>query len=213
MYWQPWWQTNIEAGLGLTFSVAAISLYLAVLVYRLEKQAATDPLTGLSNRVRLEQVIGRTLIGRGAEVGQTALFLIDLDGFKEVNDSHGHAVGDELLQSFAMALASRMRRGDTLARLGGDEFVVLAHHVYGQEGALRIADSIQVILSNVRTAGGHPTAVSASIGVCMLAEGTGGSPLDAQTLMRAADSAMYRAKTRGKGQTAFAEATDMQPPS
>ncbi|MBB5404746.1 diguanylate cyclase domain-containing protein [Paraburkholderia youngii] len=212
MYWQPWWRTNIEAGLGLTFSVAAISLYLAVLVYRLEKRAATDPLTGLSNRLRLEQVIGRTLTGRGTEVGQTALFLIDLDGFKEVNDAHGHAVGDELLRSFAMALVSRMRRGDTLARLGGDEFVVLAHHVYDQEGALRIADSIHVILSNVRTAGGHPTAVSASIGVCMLlTEGTGGSSLDAQTLMRAADSAMYRAKTRGKGQTEFADATDMQP--
>jgi diguanylate cyclase (GGDEF)-like protein len=213
MYWQPWWRTNIAAGLGLTLSVAAISLYLAVLVYRLEKQAATDPLTGLSNRVRLEQAIGRTLIGRGTEVGETALFLIDLDGFKEVNDSHGHAVGDELLQSFAIALVGRMRRGDTLARLGGDEFVVLAHHVYGQEGALRIADNIHAILSNVRTVGGQPTTVSASIGVCMLAEGTGGSPLDAQTLMRAADSAMYRAKTRGKGQTAFADATDTQPTS
>ncbi|EEA00191.1 diguanylate cyclase [Burkholderia sp. H160] len=211
MHWQAWWQANIAAGLGLTFSVAAISLYLAVLVYRLEKQAATDPLTGLSNRVRLEQAIGRTLITRGTEVHQTALLLIDLDGFKEVNDSHGHAVGDELLQCFATALVGGMRRGDTLARLGGDEFVVLAHHVYGQEGALRIADSIHAILGDVRTAGGHPTSVSGSIGVCMLAEGTGSSTLDARTILRAADNAMYRAKTRGKGQTAFAEATDMQP--
>jgi diguanylate cyclase (GGDEF)-like protein len=211
MHWQPWWRSNITAGLGLTFSVAAISLYLAVLVLRLENQAATDPLTGLSNRLRLEQALGRTLITRGNEVHQTALLLIDLDGFKEVNDSHGHAVGDELLQSFATALAGRMRRGDTLARLGGDEFVVLAHHVYGQEGALRIADSIHAILSDLRTVDAHPTSVSGSIGVCMLAEGAGSSPLDARTMMRAADSAMYRAKTRGKGQTAFAEAADMQP--
>ena len=210
MHWQPWWQTNFTAGLGVMFSVAATSLYLAVLVYRLEKQAATDPLTGLSNRVRLEQAIGRTLVARGAEAGQTALFLIDLDGFKEVNDSHGHAVGDELLRSFAMALVDQMRRDDTLARLGGDEFVVLAHHVYGKEGALRVADSIHAVLSNVRTVGGHPVTVSGSIGVCMLADGTGGGPLDARTLMRAADSAMYRAKSRGTGRTAFADAAEMQ---
>jgi diguanylate cyclase (GGDEF)-like protein len=104
-----------------------------------------------------------------------------------------------------------MRRGDTLARLGGDEFVVLAQHVYDKRGALAIADSIHAILSNVRTVGAHPIAVSASIGVCMLAEGTGRARFDARTLMRAADSAMYRAKTRGKGQTAFADTAEMQP--
>jgi diguanylate cyclase (GGDEF)-like protein len=211
MLWQPWWRANILAGLGLAFSVAATSLYLAVLVYRLERQAATDPLTGLSNRVRLEQAIGRTLATRSAEAGQTALLLIDLDGFKEVNDTYGHAVGDELLRSFAIALVSRMRRGDTLARLGGDEFVVLAHHVYDKQGALAIADSIHAILSNVRTVGGHPVTVSGSIGVCMLAERTEVNPLDARTLMRAADSAMYRAKTRGNGRTAFADTAEMQP--
>jgi diguanylate cyclase (GGDEF)-like protein len=209
MHWQPWWRTNITAGLGVVLSVAATSLYLAVLVYRLERQAATDPLTGLGNRLRLEHAIGRTLVTRGAEAGQTALLLIDLDGFKVVNDTHGHAVGDELLRNFAMALASRMRRGDTLTRLGGDEFVVLAHHVYDKEGALTIADSIHAALNNVRTVGEHPVAVSGSIGVCMLAEGAGGTPLDARTLMRAADSAMYRAKSLGKGQTAFADAVEM----
>jgi diguanylate cyclase (GGDEF)-like protein len=211
MLWQPWWRANITVGLGMAFSVAGTSLYLAVLVYRLKKQAATDPLTGLSNRVRLEQAIGRTLATRDGEAGRTTLLLIDLDGFKEVNDTHGHAVGDELLRSFATALMSRMRRGDTLARLGGDEFVVLAQHVYDKQGALAIADSIHAILSNVQTVGGHPVAVSGSIGVCMLAEGAGFATLDARTLMRAADSAMYRAKTRGKGQTAFADAAEMQP--
>lgn len=210
MHWQPWWRANFTAGLGLTLSVAAISLYLAVLVLRLENRAATDPLTGLSNRLRLEQAIGRTLIRRGTEAHQTALLLVDLDGFKEVNDSHGHAAGDELLQRFATALVGRMRRGDTLARLGGDEFVVLAHCVYGQEGALRIADDIHAILSDVRMIGGQQTSVSASIGVCMVAKDPGSSAVDARTMMRAADSAMYRAKTRGKGQTAFAEAIDMQ---
>jgi diguanylate cyclase (GGDEF)-like protein len=211
MCWQPWWHANITAGIGVALSVVATSLYLAVLVHRLEKQAATDPLTGLSNRVRLEQAIGRTLAARSAESGQTALLLIDLDGFKEVNDAHGHAVGDELLRSFAMALATHMRRGDTLARLGGDEFVVLAHNVDDKPGAHAIATGIHTILRDLRTVGGHAVAVSGSIGVCLLDEGTGGAQLTARNLMRAADSAMYRAKSRGNGQTVFANAAEMMP--
>jgi diguanylate cyclase (GGDEF)-like protein len=191
-------------------SVAATSLYLAVLVYRLEKQAATDPLTGLSNRARLEQAIARTLAARGPGAGHAALLLIDLDGFKEVNDDHGHAVGDELLRGFAMTLARQMRRGDTLARLGGDEFVVLAHHIHDRADALTAAGRIHAILGDIRTVGGHPVAISGSIGVCMLAEGTGAIPLDARALMRAADSAMYRAKARGNGRTAFADAAGME---
>jgi diguanylate cyclase (GGDEF)-like protein len=210
MHWQPWWRANAAAGAGLMLSVAATSLYLAVLVYRLEKQAATDPLTGLSNRARLEQAIARTLAARGPGAGHAALLLIDLDGFKEVNDDHGHAVGDELLRGFAMTLARQMRRGDTLARLGGDEFVVLAHHIHDRADALTAAGRIHAILGDIRTVGGHPVAISGSIGVCMLAEGTGAIPLDARALMRAADSAMYRAKARGNGRTAFADAAGME---
>ncbi len=68
MHWQPWWRANLTAGLGIALSIVATSVYLAVLVYRLERQASTDPLTGLYNRVRLEQAIGRTLFTRGGEV-------------------------------------------------------------------------------------------------------------------------------------------------
>ncbi|MFP6561567.1 diguanylate cyclase [Paraburkholderia sp. B3] len=210
-HWQPWWRANVAAGAGLMLSVAATSLYLAVLVYRLEKQAATDPLTGLSNRARLEQAIGRTLAVRGAGAVHAALLLIDLDGFKEVNDDYGHAVGDELLRSFAITLTHQMRRGDTLARLGGDEFVVLAHRIHDRAGALAQAAKIHAILSDIRTIGGYPVAISGSIGVCMLAEGTGDVPRDARTVMRAADGAMYRAKSRGNGQTAFADANLSMP--
>ncbi|MCG5075199.1 GGDEF domain-containing protein [Paraburkholderia sp. RG36] len=211
MLWHPWWHANLLAGLGVALSLAATSIYLAVLVRRLEKQAATDPLTGLSNRVRLEHAIARTLAIRGPEANQAALLLVDLDGFKEVNDAHGHAVGDELLRSFAAALASGMRRGDTLARLGGDEFVLLAHQIHDRAGALTIATQIHAILSTLCTVAGHPVIVSGSIGVCMLAQESGAAPLDARTLMRAADSAMYRAKSRGNGQTVFAEAHEMRP--
>lgn len=210
MRWQPWWHANLMAGLGVALSLTATSIYLAVLVRRLERQAATDPLTGLSNRVRLEQAIARTLAIRGPEANQAALLLIDLDGFKEVNDAYGHAVGDELLRSFAAALVSHARRGDTLARLGGDEFVVLAHQIPDKAGALTIATNIHAILSALCTVAGHPVAVSGSIGVCMLVQEPGGAPLTARTLMRAADSAMYRAKSRGNGQTVFADAAEMR---
>ena len=210
MHGQPWWRANIMAGLGVSLSVAATSLYLAVLVRRLERQAATDPLTGLSNRVRLEQAIARTLAVRGPEAGQAALLLIDLDGFKEVNDAHGHAVGDELLRSFAAALVGNMRRGDTLAGLGGDEFVVLAHQIRDKASALTIATRIHAILNTLCAVAEHPVDVSGSIGVCMLAQEAGEAPLTARTLMRAADSAMYRAKSCGNGQTVFAEAAEMR---
>lgn len=139
------------------------------------------------------------------------MLLVDLDGFKEVTDSFGHAVGDELLCSFASALERRMRRWDTLARLGGDEFVVLARHVYHKQDALTIADSIHAILANMQTVAGYPVAVSCSIGVCLLTEGTGSRSLDPPTLMRAIDSAMYRDKSRGMGKTEFTDPVGVMP--
>jgi predicted signal transduction protein with EAL and GGDEF domain len=137
--WQPWWALNRAAALGIGLSVLGASIYLGVLVDRLGSanrdlalKAGTDPLTGLSNRYALEQTIGRAVsaISTGQE-GATALLLIDLDGFKEVNDTYGHAVGDVVLQTFANLLTRRVRQTDTVARLGGDEFVVLARHVTG----------------------------------------------------------------------------------
>jgi diguanylate cyclase (GGDEF)-like protein len=137
-------------------------------MHQLEKQAATDALTGLSNRLCLEREIARAYHTQDAEAGQAALLLIDLDGFKQVNDTYGHAVGDALLKLFASALQARMRRGDTLARLGGDEFVILARDVSGKAGAQALADSVLVMLDNIQTIDGHSVAVSASIGICLL---------------------------------------------
>lgn len=208
---QPWWSANVAVGVGLALSIAATSIYLSVLVHRLEQQAVTDPLTGLSNRVRLEQALDDALANRDAEAGDTALLLVDLDGFKEVNDRYGHAVGDALLQRFAIDLSRGVRRGDTLARLGGDEFVVLARQVHGKQGALKVADAIHTVLSNLQAIEGHRIAVSASIGVCMLANGARGAAPDARTLMRFADRAMYRAKANGRGQTAFAGSVETEP--
>ena len=203
MRWAPWWQENFSAGLGIAFGVTATSIYLSVLVNRLEKRAATDPLTGLSNRKSLEKTIARVLCGQDGEAERTALLLIDLDGFKQVNDAYGHGVGDLLLQRFAQALQARMRRGDTLSRLGGDEFVILARDLYSKTDAQAIADDVQSVLNAIQTVDGHPVSVSASIGIYLFSTDTRSEPLDIPAILRRADSAMYRAKTSGKNRTVF----------
>ena len=216
--WQPWWEANRPAALGIALSVLGASVYLSVLVDRLgsanrvlARQASTDPLTGLSNRYALEKTVGRTMtaISEGDD-GTSALLLIDLDGFKEVNDTYGHATGDLLLQNFATLLTRRMRKTDTVARLGGDEFVVLARHVPDRAAVLTVAESIHAILAAMTSVGDRPVNVSASIGACMIHGDAQNQTRDIATLMRAADRAMYRAKTLGQGQTVFADGADFE---
>ncbi|SAK91851.1 GGDEF domain-containing protein [Caballeronia ptereochthonis] len=216
--WQPWWSANLPAAIGLGLSVLGASVYLSVLVDRLgnanrdlARQASTDPLTGLSNRYALEQIVNRAMHAPEADDnGATALLLIDLDGFKEVNDTYGHAVGDMLLQSFAQLLARRMRKTDTIARLGGDEFVVLAHQVRDRGAVLSVADSIHSALSTITSVQERPVSVSASIGACLLSSATAARRADMSAVLRAADRAMYRAKSLGEGKTVFAETRDFE---
>jgi diguanylate cyclase len=216
--WQPWWNANLPAAIGLGLSVLGASVYLSVLVDRLgsanrdlARQASTDPLTGLSNRYALERIVDRAMTTREAG-GETAsaLLLIDLDGFKEVNDTYGHAVGDVLLQSFAHSLAKRMRKSDTIARLGGDEFVVLAHQARDRAAVLAVADTIHAVLSAITSVQERPVSVSASIGACLLSSATAAQQSGMTAVLRAADRAMYRAKSLGEGQTVFAETRDFE---
>jgi diguanylate cyclase len=214
--WQPWWNANMPATIGLGLSVLGASVYLSVLVDRLgsanrdlARQASTDPLTGLSNRYALEQIVNRAMTAPQAnDDAATALLLIDLDGFKEVNDTYGHAVGDMLLQSFAQSLSKRMRKTDTTARLGGDEFVVLAHQVRDRDAVLAVADSIHAALGAITSVQERPVSVSASIGACLLSSATAAQQSGMSAVLRAADRAMYRAKSLGEGKTVFAETRD-----
>jgi diguanylate cyclase (GGDEF)-like protein/PAS domain S-box-containing protein len=161
----------------------------------LERLAYHDPLTGLLNRRRLAESLESTLLqAQVTETGVAVLYL-DLDGFKQVNDAHGHAVGDELLQAVADRLRTRLRRGDLVARLGGDEFLVIlpavAQAAARAEGE-RIAGQLAEVLSRpVATARGTVD-VRASIGVSAYPED--GSDFD--SLVHAADERMYRAKVR-----------------
>ncbi|SAK50754.1 diguanylate cyclase [Caballeronia pedi] len=216
--WQPWWRANLPAAIGLGLSVLGASVYLSVLVDRLgsanrdlARQASTDPLTGLSNRYALERIVDRTMSAREADdIHATALLLIDLDGFKEVNDTYGHAVGDMLLQSFAQSLEKRMRKTDTIARLGGDEFVVLAHQVRDRAAVLAVADNIHAVLNALTSVQERPVSVSASIGACLLSSATAAHQSGMTAVLRAADRAMYRAKSLGEGKTVFAETRDFE---
>jgi diguanylate cyclase (GGDEF)-like protein/PAS domain S-box-containing protein len=172
----------------------------------LMRQALHDPLTGLPNRALLLRRLGELMGGSGVSV-----LLIDLDGFKNVNDTLGHPAGDELLRTAAQRLLGCVRDGDTAARLGGDEFAVIVPAGRPQQAAAVGARIVDVLRSPF-TVSGREVRVSASIG---MAHGSDG----ADDLLRDADIAMYVAKNSGKGRlvvfqpdmrTSATERTDLQ---
>jgi diguanylate cyclase (GGDEF)-like protein len=155
-------------------------------------QAFHDSLTGLPNRLLLIDRLEHAL-ARAARVGtRTAVLFIDLDTFKTVNDSLGHAAGDELLREAAVRLLSCVRAADTAARFGGDEFVVLLEDV-DDERVARVANRILEAMNEPFTIQGRQVYIGASIGIA-----AGSS--EADDLLRNADLALYRAKAKGKGQ-------------
>lgn len=160
---------------------------------RLDRLAYYDSLTGLANRTlmrdRLEHAIAQAARGQS----RLALLFLDLDRFKDVNDSLGHGVGDGLLRNVAARIAGAVRKGDTVARLGGDEFTVVLEDVNGERDVARVAEKILAALAEPLQVEGHPLHASASIGVALYP----GDATDVQGLLRAADIAMYRAKGAG----------------
>lgn len=155
--------------------------------------ARHDPLTGLPNRALLADRLQQAMAAARRDGQVLALMFIDLDKFKPINDSLGHAVGDVLLVEVARRVRNCVRESDTVARIGGDEFVVLLRTVDSESGALAVADKIRVALGQPVCVGEHCLGVSASIGVAMFpAHGE-----DDLALTQHADIAMYEAKARG----------------
>ena len=155
-------------------------------------QATLDPLTGLPNRAALHEELDFVLKQRAA----FALFFIDLDGFKQVNDQHGHEAGDAVLQAAAGRMLAAMRADDTVARLAGDEFVVIAQAVTNQASARDIAGKLCDVLSAPIAVEGAEVAVGASIGVYL--NHSGHDPQTAEDALALADKAMYEAKRGGR---------------
>ncbi len=158
----------------------------------LEAQALHDPLTGLPNRTLLEARL------RDQHEERRSLLFIDLDHFKVINDSLGHAFGDHLLQAVADRLGSLVRTTDTVARFGGDEFVILCVDASGDGAAQRLARRIAASMEDPVVVDGSPVHVSVSIGI---ADEPSDGTTDPVALIRDADTAMYRAKSEGRGRT------------
>ncbi len=168
---------------------------------RLEQLASHDPLTGLANRALIGQRLD-SMLDTGPADDTLAVMFIDLDGFKQVNDSMGHASGDLLLRQVALRLQDNTRAGDMIARLGGDEFVVAACCPEGRGSATAIAERLLAALAAPFDIDGQEVFVSASIGICMLAQEARSRDL----LFQNADTAMYRAKAAGRNCYRFFEA-------
>lgn len=165
----------------------------------LQHQATHDPLTGLPNRNLLGDRLQQAIRGAMQRGGQVALAFVDLDNFKVINDSLGHAVGDQLLVEIARRLRSALRTSDTIVRYGGDEFVLIIGEQTERAAIGLVLERVQeAILASLELAG-HSLRVGCSIGVSVYPED--GATLDG--LLRLADMAMYRAKGQGKGGYCF----------
>jgi diguanylate cyclase (GGDEF)-like protein/PAS domain S-box-containing protein len=155
--------------------------------------AEHDTLTSLPNRLLLNDRVGQAIASAKRDRHQVAVMFLDLDGFKHINDSLGHAIGDKLLQSIATRLTNCLRAPDTVCRYAGDEFVVLLPEVRQPEDAAVVARRLLQAAEEGHSIGGHDLHVTASIGVSTYPD----DGLDAETLIKNADTAMHQAKENG----------------
>ncbi|HTU96670.1 MAG TPA: EAL domain-containing protein [Solirubrobacteraceae bacterium] len=160
----------------------------------LEHQASHDPLTDLANRLLFAERVSKAL-ERDPE--RVSVIFIDINDFKTINDTLGHAAGDELLIAISRRLRDCVRPSDTLARLGGDEFAIMLERTASQDEAIQIAERINRRLAERFSIGGQHLTVRASAGIATGAAGAGG-PVSTEELIRNADVAMYRAKQASK---------------
>ncbi len=163
----------------------------------LERLALHDALTGLPNRRLLTERMAQIAARAARAPVAAALFLVDLDAFKRVNDKHGHEAGDRVLRGIADALRVGLRDGDTAARLGGDEFVVVGERIGDDIVAQRLATRLAVMIARpITLADGTEISMRASIGINRF----GAEPFDPGEILREADAAMYRVKPQRRAQ-------------
>ncbi len=181
--------------------IIAIGILLTFLeeeIGRTEHLALHDALTGLPNRRLLEDRMTNMLERAERNRTRAAILVVDLDGFKQINDTHGHAVGDEFLREIALRLGKVVRKADTLARSGGDEFTVLVSDILQPNGARILAQKLQTELDRPITVRQLQLCLSGSIGVAVYPE----DGETADSLCSRADADMYRAKRHSKASTA-----------
>jgi diguanylate cyclase (GGDEF)-like protein len=183
--------------IGAAVASVVLAAYLGSLLLQrsvIERRAEHDGLTGLPNRMLFGDRLSRALAhGRRNDV-PVAVLVVDLDRFKEVNDSLGHAAGDDLLREAAQRMQGCVREEDTVARLGGDEFALLLPHLSGIEGAVAVARRLLAAFAEPVLIGGQPVVVTPSVGISVFPQDGD----DGDTVVAGADAAMYRAKERGR---------------
>jgi diguanylate cyclase (GGDEF)-like protein len=192
--------TEMETELVRTAAAqAGIALEQHQLGQRLAHQALHDTITGLPNRALLQDRLVQALNQSQRNGEQVGLFLLDLDGFKFINDTLGQADGDALLRAIADRLLSSLRRSDTLARLKGDEFLFVACNLDDRRGSAAVAEKLLALLAAPFVINGRELFLTASVGISLF-------PIDgpdAATLQRNAEAALSRAKSQGRGSMAF----------
>ena len=167
----------------------------------LEELALNDPLTGLANRRLLADRLAMALVHARRNNSAMAVVYLDLDGFKQINDTLGHGVGDILLKMVAERLLATVRAEDTVARLGGDEFALDLWHVSGHDYAATVAARAIAALAQPYDIEGHKVTITASAGVSIYPD----HGRDEETLLKSADLALYAAKAAGKNAYRIAE--------
>ena len=177
-----------------TFGIARNVTELVEAEQALARQALHDPLTDLANRVALMDRLGQSILELERQPSALAVLFIDLDRFKQINDSFGHDAGDHVLAEAGRRLTRLARRGDTVARLGGDEFVVLCRDVGDDHAVACIGDRIVRGLRAPYLAGGHDLSTTASVGIVISRD----SRANPQSLIHDADTLMYEAKKAGR---------------
>ena len=162
-------------------------------------QAWYDQLTGLPNRMLFNEKLSVAVAEACCSQSYLAVMFLDLDRFKKINDTLGHAIGDLLLKGFAQRISKCLRENDTAARWGGDEFTILLSHINCKHDAAKIAERILQTLKPAFYLEGHPLHISSSIGIAIYPD----DGANAETLVKNADTALYRAKDKGRNNYQF----------
>lgn len=187
----------------LPISIMSVGILLTLLedyIHNTERLAMHDPLTELPNRRLFEERLTESLLLARAEKSTVACVVIDIDNFKGINDTLGHAAGDQVLRALAIRLASQMGPRDILARTGGDEFTALLIQIPTEQHLKEVASAMLSAVSLPILVDGQPLQVGISVGIARAPDHS----LDGDSLRRAADKAMYSAKRSGGGVLAFA---------
>lgn len=202
LLWCEWYNSCLRDEKGALISILTLAQDVSARIEaeaRLQHLATHDALTGLPNRLLLTERLQQAIANARRLAERVAVLFIDLDGFKYVNDTLGHRIGDELLREVGQRLHSALRETDLLARLGGDEFMVVLELQGEAQDAGIVADKLVELLREPVTVANHDLRVSASIGISLFPD-DGDSP---EALLKNADVAMYRAKELGKNSYQF----------